>query len=439
MSEKITIERLSYSDAGVGHLSNGKVVFVPGTCPGDEIEVQVTEEKKRLAQGVVTTLITPSAHRATPACPYAGICGGCGWQQVAYPKQLEEKRNTVVSQLARTAGFGQQRAEELVAETVPSKRTMGYRNKLEFGCGKDAQGRFTLGMHKAGSNDLLSIESCPLGHKQIEKAPKALRGALRYLSSGNDLGIYRVGVRHSLATGACEIALWTNPGPWPRTAVAKTMENALKNTSVVRVMTKDTGSARDFKGLEVISGKGVWTDTVCDETYSVSAPSFFQVNSAQATKLVNLALDGLEVQPDDYVADLYCGVGTFTLPLARRCDNVFAVESYGSSVRDLRRAAEREGLDIEVIGGDSARELPLLGQLDAIVVDPPRAGLAPTMAQSIAQAKPHKVAYISCDPATLARDAARLEAVGYTLSSATPVDMFPQTFHVETVAIFQRK
>ena len=155
--------------------------------------------------------------------------------------------------------------------------------------------------------------------------------------------------------------------------------------------------------------------------------------------MIQLVIEGLELDESSIVADLYCGAGTFTLPLAQQCDFVYAVESAASSVRDLRRNMERANLsNIEVIGGDSARELPTLGELDALVVDPPRSGLAKGVTTSIAATGAKRVAYVSCDPATWARDIARFKNVGYKLIKATPVDLFPQTYHVETVSILQR-
>ncbi|MEE0345147.1 MAG: 23S rRNA (uracil(1939)-C(5))-methyltransferase RlmD, partial [Adlercreutzia sp.] len=211
----------------------------------------------------------------------------------------------------------------------------------------------------------------------------------------------------------------------------------LKNTSVVRVVA-DPGRARKVKKVEAISGKGCWEEEVAESRLLLSAPSFAQVNTAQAEKLVELVLAGLEVEAGDYVADLYAGAGTFTLPLAAAGACVVAVESAGSSVRDLRRNAERAGADIDIVGGDAARELPELGELDALVVDPPRAGLADGVVASIAAASPRRVAYVSCDASTWARDAARFEQEGYRLIRATPVDLFPQTYHVEVVSIFER-
>ncbi len=260
---------------------------------------------------------------------------------------------------------------------------------------------------------------------------------MSFLSRSGDLGIFRVGVRHSLRTKDTEIALWTSPGSFPRAAVAKTLGDALRTTSIVRVMA-EPGKARKVKGVERLSGKGCWEEQLGDFKYFISAPSFFQVNTAQAEKMIKLVIDELDIQEDDIVADLYCGAGTFTLPLADYAEEVFAVESAASSVRDLRRNLEANGTWAEVIGGDSARELPLLGHLDALVVDPPRAGLAKGVAESIASAAPTKLTYVSCDPATWARDVARLRKVGYELVKAHPVDLFPQTYHIETVSIFKR-
>lgn len=439
MREEITIERLSYGDAAIGKAADGKTVFAFGGCPGDKAIVEITADKGTYYEGTVVDVTEASPHRVTPPCPYADICGGCGWQHISYDCQLIEKRENVISQLVRTAGIDEEKARSLVRDTVPSKRTMGYRNKLEFGCDRDARGGFVVGPYKKHTNEILPIDSCPLAHKGIEKAPKAIRGALRFLSGSNDLGIYRIGIRRSIRTNDLEVALWTNTGSFPRTAVAKTLSQAVKATSIVRVMTSDKGKARKLKGVEVLGGKGYWTERVCDTEFKVSAPSFFQVNTAQAEKLVALALEGLELEDDAVVADLYCGIGTFTLPLAAACDTVFAVESYGSSVRDLRRIAEEQGFDnIEVIGGDAARELPELGELDALLVDPPRAGLAAEIIGSIADAGPRRLAYVSCNPATWARDVARLAGVGYELACVTPVDMFPQTYHAEIVSIFQR-
>lgn len=446
MEEIITIDRMGYGAQAVGRLDNGKTVFVEGGAPGDVAAVEIVEDKPTFARARIARLEEASPLRAKPRCEAGATCGGCPWQHLAYDTQLDAKRANVVAALERTAKLNHERAEELVRPCLPSKRQWGYRNKLELGAAFDEHGTFQLGFHREGTHDIASPGICPLAHDAIAKAPKALRGALRFAQGSADLGIFRVGVRHSLRTGDLEVALWTNPGSFPRGHIAKTVKSAVKASSIVRVMA-DPGKARKIKGVETLDGKGCWEEQLGGARYLASAPSFFQVNTAQAEKLVacvieglggRMAEDGPEGLDDLLIADLYAGGGTFSVPLAQAGAEVLAVEAAGSSVRDLRRNADLNRADVEVIGGDAAREIPELGDLDALVVDPPRAGLADGVVESIAAAEPTRVAYVSCDPATWARDVARFEACGYRLESVQPVDLFPQTYHVEVVSIFAR-
>ena len=433
MNHTIEIERMAYGADAIGHLPDGKTVFVEGGAPGDIAEVEIVEDKASFARAAIKTLTEPSPKRVHPESPIDALCGTAPWQHLAYEAQLGAKRENIVGALVHTAHFAEDRAQHLVNPCLGSKRTWNYRNKLELACGHDARGKFALGFHREGTNDFVAAESSHLGHKQIERAPKALGGAIRFAQGNQDLGIFRVGVRHSLATGELEVAVWTKPGSFPRGMFAKTISTACKTTSIVRVLA-DPGKARKIKGVEILDGRGYWRERIGDASFSTQAPSFFQVNTAQAGKLVDLVLTGLGDLDGAYVADLYAGGGTFSIPLALAGADVVAVESAGSSVRDLRFNAENNGVDIEVVGGDTARELPELGELDALVVDPPRAGLAESVVHDIAAAQPGKVAYVSCDPITWARDIARFEECGYRLESATPVDLFPQTYHVETVS-----
>lgn len=435
MTETVHIDRMSYGSAAVGRLASGKTVFVDGAAPGDTVEIDIVEEKPRFTRGRLARVAEASPARIEAPC--AAGCGGCSWAHLAYSAQLDAKRANVVDALVRTGRLDRERAEGLVAPCAPSKREWGYRNKLELACGTDAAGRLVLGMRPEGGEAVVPLDRCPLANRLIEGAPKALRGALRFLAGNEDLGIFRVGVRGSLRTKDVEIALWTPPSAFPRAQASKMLASACKNTSVVRVLA-EPGRARKVKKVEALSGKGCWEEELAGERFLTSAPSFFQVNTAQAEKLIDLVREGLALSPGDYVADLYAGGGTFSMPLAAAGADVVAVEAAASSVRDLRRNAERAGVEIEVVGGDAARELPELGELDALVVDPPRAGLAPGVVESIAQAAPTRVAYVSCDPQTWARDVARFEGAGYRLAAATPVDLFPQTYHVEVVSIFER-
>ena len=250
--------------------------------------------------------------------------------------------------------------------------------------------------------------TCPVACKA---SSVLLRGALRFAQGADDLGIFRVGVRHSVRTHSTEVALWTTPAAFPRGHVANILKGSFKATSIVRVLA-DPGRARKIKGVEVLDGKGFWEEKLLGFTFRVAAPSFFQVNTAQAEKLIGEVIRGLGGEVGDegpvgldemLIADLYSGGGTFSIPLAAAGADVIAVESAGSSVRDLRRNADANGVDIEIIGGDAARELPELGELDALVVDPPRAGLADGVVESIAAERPERVAYVSCNPAAGAR------------------------------------
>lgn len=320
---------------------------------------------------------------------------------------------------------------------VASPRDYGYRNKIELVARMTPSG-LALGYHKAGSDEVVTVDSCLLLAPKFAKAPKALSGALRYLSGSSDLGIRRVGLRVASFTRDVEIALWTQPGGFPRRPAATTLGQAVKASSIVRVLTKGPDKERKISGVEVLSGKGFWRERLLGRAMTVSAPSFFQVNTGAAENLVTLALDAIAADGTDTVVDLYAGAGTFTLPLAEVAGSVVAVEAAGSAVRDLRRNLEDGQLWAEVVGGDAARELPALGRVDALLVDPPRVGLAPEVVSAIAGTRAPTVAYVSCDPATLARDAKTLGTLGYTLESATPVDLFPQTYHVETMATFRK-
>lgn len=432
--QRLTIETLAHGGDSVARLDDGRVAFIKGGCPGDTVLAEITEEHDRFVRGSVAEIVTPSPDRVTPPCPYFGTCGGCQWQHVSYSRQLESKRAMVIDALERIGGL----SGVPVSECVPSPREYGYRNKIELIASKDAQNRLILGFAQAGSDRVIPIESCLLLPKRHAKLPRALSGSLRYLSGDSDLGITRVAARVSERTRDVEIALWTSPGAFPRKAVGATLKEATRATSISRVLFRGETKRRAIAGVEVLAGKGFWREQLGEFEYLLSAPSFFQVNTEAAEKLVELALEAVGPDGSDRVLDLYSGAGTFTLPLAELAGDVVAVEAEGSAVRDLRRNLEMAAVWAEVAPGDAARALPELGAFDAAVVDPPRAGLHEDVVTALVAAGPSRIAYVSCDPATLARDAKRLTAEGHTLVSATPVDLFPQTWHVETVALFEK-
>ncbi len=436
--EHVEIESLAYGGDGVGHLEDGRVVFVPGACPGDKLEVRLVETRDRFTRGTIEEILSASSSRVTPECDEAAClrCGGCPWAQVAYEEQLRWKRRAVVDAFVRIAKQDPSAMEQMIGECLPSKDQWHYRNKVEFEVGQDVAGRFTLGMHAAGGNfDPLS--RCLLIDRKLAKAPKALTGSLRFLQNGQSLGIERVGVRASRRTGQVEVAIWTKTGPFPRARAAQIVGQALqvKDAGVVRVLVKSTTKARKVAGVESLAGHGTWAEQVCGREMRFTAPSFFQVNTSQAETLIDLVLEGLDLHREDLVLDLYSGAGTFTLPLAAVSDSVVAIESASSSIRDLQRNLDANHLDAEVIGGDVAHELVDFGEADALVVDPPRAGLSDKSLEVLLSMRARTIAYVSCNPTTLARDVSRMLKAGYELRRITPVDMFPQSYHVETVCI----
>ncbi len=432
---KLYIESLAYGGDAIAHLSDGRAAFVTGGCPGDTVDAEVTSDQGRFVRATVREVLEPSPDRVKPPCPYFGVCGGCNWQHIRYELQLSSKRTAVVDALTRIGRIPD--ADSLVAETVPSPQQYNYRNKVELVVDMGT-GRPRLGFHRAGSDGFVPVESCLLLPTAHVKDPKALSGALRYIAGEQDLGISRVGIRVASHTKDVEIALWSSPGAFPRRMAATTLGTAVNATSIVRVLVKGESKARKVTGVEVLSGAGSWRERLLGTMMTISAPSFFQVNTKAAEKLLGLALEGLAVDGTDRVLDLYSGAGTFTLPLAEIAGETVAVESASSAVKDLRRNLENAQVWADVIGGDASRELVTIGHVDALVVDPPRSGLQPDAVANIAATGASRIAYVSCDPTTLARDAKALLENGYRLEVATPVDLFPQTYHVETVAIFTR-
>lgn len=437
---KLTVERMTYGPDSIAHTPEGKTVFVAGGIAGDVVEATITHKGKTLDHAQVQEILEPSPWRVTAPCPFIDMCGGCPWGAMERTAQLSAKESNVRDTLERIGHFPHEVTERLVQPIRSTNDSWGYRNKIEL-TPYQTNGRIRLGLHGRDANHIISVKECPLFDAKFPKAISAVVGALSFLNGSRDLGLERVGLRASRRTGALEVALWTPTGSFPRAQVSRVLADALgQKTGIVRVMTKGIRKARRVSSLEILAGPPRWIERIANGTMAVSAPSFFQVNTKAAEILIDLVMGALHPQATDEAMDLYCGAGTFTLPLARVCNYVAAVESYGPAVRDLRHNIEDSGLDnIDPIGGDAVREFPE-GDADILVVDPPRAGLASEAIDLIAKTNARDVAYVSCDPATLARDLARFVEQGvYEIVSVTPVDLFPQTFHCETVTHLTRR
>ncbi len=426
---RVTIESLAHGGDGVSRLPDGRTVFVPYSCPGDEVAITVTEEHGRWARAQLHSIEMPSPDRVTPPCPYFTACGGCNWQHIAYAAQTAAKRQTLVDALTRIGGL----TAPDVAETVASPTEYGYRNKIELTAGPD--GGRTLGFLRARTNTVLAIDACPLLPKRAAKLPRSLSGALRFIASRGAEGIVRASVRVS-SSGEIAVDVWTRPGPFPRAAAARVISEAVGARTVTRTIMRDI-EKRDVSQVEVLSGSGAWHETVGGDRYAVSAPSFFQVNTAATVALREHALDMLAPDGTMRVADLYAGAGTFTLPITRAAGEVVAVEASRYALADLRENLDGASLDADVVPGDAAYALKDLGHLDAALIDPPRSGISDKAMQALESARIPRIVYVSCDPATLARDVSRLSAAGYAARRFVPVDLFPQTYHLETIALLE--
>ncbi len=408
------VESLSYGRAGIVRAA-GRVVFVEGVAPGDRIRFDVVRDHGRWAEGRLTELIEPGTSRIEPPCPLASTCGGCPWQQVDYETQLEAKRRAVIDVIERVGGL----PDPPVAPTVRSPTTMGYRNRLKLRC---QDGR--LGFYRAATHSLVAIDDCPVAEDVVRAA---LAPAERLASA--------------LATRITRVEIVAR-GLLPGVVLALNSAGRLRAADRERVKEFLAAGGHGITGI-LMWGRGwkrSWGDTrrrsptAFGVTVESAGSAFGQVNSGANPSLVELALDALAPTPSDTVLELYAGAGNFTLPLATRAASVTAVESDLDAVEAGRASAAYHGLSgvrflherVErfVAGG-------LTGP-SAILVNPPRGGLGRS-AEPIARSRAARVVYVSCNPATLARDLRVFTANGYRLDRVVPVDMFPHTFHVESV------
>jgi 23S rRNA (uracil1939-C5)-methyltransferase len=403
---------MAHGGAAVGRYE-GRAVFVPYALPGETVRAAVVEEHERHAFARLLEVVAPAPERVGPPCPYFGpgtdgreACGGCHWQHAAYGAQLVYKAQVVADQLARLGGV----ADPPVRATLADPSGWAYRNHAQF---HPAPGG-GLGFQSAAGQGVVEIEACPLLHPLLAELYEALDLELE--------GLVRLSLRAGTRTGERMLIF----------EMADDLPPALE----VDVPLSCVLLLSDGQAVNLI-GSNHFTERVGGHTYRISAPSFFQINTTQAEELVRLVMGYLDLHGGETVLDAYCGVGLFSVPIAQRAGLVVGIELSPSAVEDL--LVNAEGLDnIEVVEGPVEAVLPELDTpLDAAVLDPPRAGVERRALDALAARHPARIVYVSCDPATLARDAKRLIASGYRLVEVQPVDMFPQTYHVESVALFE--
>ncbi len=443
-SVELEIGDLAYGGEGVGRL--GAVpVFVPDVCPGERVAVRIVEVQKRYARGLVTDLLQPGPERIAPVCPLHGTCGGCGLQHLDYPAQVVAKTHAVKELLARVGHL----PEVPVAETVPSPLAIGYRNKVELECRHRAGGGIELCYHQREPAELVAVDFCPLALPEVNAL---IEGVAAWLSEGDwpayepETGeglIREVGLRYATSTREANLMLITGrrelPDKQPR---LRELRQAFPQLVGIRHVARTRASQRPH-GREVgdLIGRAL-RFRVGALSLRVSPECFFQVNDGLVEPLIDAVRDALKPDSSDHLADLYGGVGTFGLSLAGECDRVSLLEIDPAAVHDARANVEHNGLtNVEPLRAQVEQRLAAVHgarRLDKVVVDPPRRGLSEGVIGLLARLKPARIAYVSCDPSTLARDLRRFADSGYQILGVQPFDLFPQSPHIEAVATLAR-
>ncbi len=387
----------------------GRVIFVPYAIPGERVRVAVTEEHTRWAQARLVEVLDPSPQRVEPPCPYfgQGQCGGCQFQHMAYETQAELKREVVVDQLGRVGGLHDVEVQDIIGAAEP----WSYRNHVQFHLTPEGD----LGFLRADSHDVIAVKECLISDPLLDDLWAALDMKWPQL--------YRLSLRCGSATGDLLAVFELDHYEDFDIEV---------DFPVSCVLLLADGEA------VVLMGDPFLVEHVAGRDYRVSAGSFFQVNTAGAEALLAVAGDYLAPDGDETLLDLYCGVGLFGLAFAGQVGRVVGVEADPSAAADFRHNAR--GLEgVELVEGPVEAILPRVeGPVELVLLDPPRSGAGAKVVGEIARLAPQRVVYVSCDPATLARDARRLVDAGYHLREVQPVDMFPQTYHIESVAVFER-
>lgn len=407
----VKLEKLTYGGDALGRVidpqteTDGRAVFVPFGLPGETVRVRVIEQKRGHIRAELVEVLEPSPERIRPKCSHFGICGGCAYQHISYPNQLQVKTDILRDQLIRIGKIQNPPVQPMVA----SPQEWNYRNNVQFHISLAGE----LGYIRANGRDMFPISECHLP----EAALNSLWPSLEF---DPGLGLERISLRLGMNDETMLVLESDTPEP-PELE----LEAAL---SVVHLAGDD---------MVVMAGDGEIILSVNSREFHVSAASFFQVNTRMAGEMVQHLLDHLPVSPQTTLLDVYCGVGLFSAFFAGRVGRLIGIEASPSACEDF--AANLDEFDnVELYEAPAEMVLPSLRMHpEVVIVDPPRAGLDIRALEALLAQKPARIAYVSCDPSTLARDAARLISGGYRLVQVTPFDLFPQTYSIESISIFE--
>jgi 23S rRNA (uracil1939-C5)-methyltransferase len=406
MEHEITLTTLTYGGDAMGRLPDGRAVFVPFGLPNERVRLRLVEQKRGFARGELLEVLGSAPERIQPRCKHFTICGGCHYQNLSYERQLTAKTDILRDQLKRIGKLENPTVNAMVASPEP----WNYRNHMQFHLTKEGQ----VGFVNAKGNGVFPISECHLPDETINTFwPQ--------LEFESNMGMGRI----SLRSGQDDELMLILESDQPETPELEVEADI----SIVHIFDDHP---------VVIAGQDHFYIDILGKDFRVSAGSFFQVNTKMAEKMVAYLLEKLPLTSSSIVLDVYCGVGLFSNFLAPKCARLIGIESSVSACEDFAFNLD-EFDNVELYEGTAEDVIQHLeARPDIVIVDPPRAGLEKVVVDGILKLNPRVLAYVSCDPSTLARDAARLINGGYRLVDVTPFDLFPQTYHIESISIFER-
>jgi len=404
----LKLDTMAHGGDAIGR-HEGRAVFVPYAIPGEEVRVEIVDDRERWARARLVEVLAPSPARVEPRCPYfgQGKCGGCQWQHIETEVQTRMKGLVTMDQLRRIGKFEEPPVFEPLADEVGWE----YRNHALFRV--DPEGK--LGFLSTRSHDVCPVKDCLILHPLLSRLYGSLDMAYPELEW--------MELRAGTATGDLMVLLQAKEEESPSLEVDFPL-------SIVQLRHDDA--------VAPLIGLDYFLETVHDREFRVSATSFFQVNTRQAAELVNVVMGALDLTGSEHVLDAYCGVGLFTAFIAEEAASVTGIEVNPPAVVDAGHNLAHAD-NVTLLEGPVEEQMrEITTKLDAVLVDPPRTGLAPVVVDALVEGSPDRIVYVSCDPATLARDCKRLAKQGYGLSWVQPVDLFPQTYHIENIALLER-
>lgn len=438
----LEVRDLAFGGRGVADL-DGFVIFVDGGLPGDKVRVRLSRVRDRYAESRVEELVEPSKHRIAPACEHFGVCGGCRWQNLEYSVQKKYKQEQLKDALVHIGGIPEPPLEPIVA----AHRIYYYRNKMEFSFHEGGDGETLLGLHRRGRfQDVFQLNACHLQSELSNRLVEFVRkrsmelGLPPYHIVRHEGYLRFLVIREGKFTGQVLVNIVTGEGDYPQ---LKALGNEIGRefeqvVSVSHTVNRARANIAKGEKEEVIYGSDHISEQLGGKRYRISAGSFFQTNSYQVKRLYDLAVELAGPEKSDRMLDLYCGTGTIAIYFSDLVREVVGVETLQDAVEDARVNAGINGaVNCEFVVGDVEKYLKDVVRaeqsFELVVLDPPRAGCHPKAVKYILKLRPRKIVYVSCNPATLARDIKILVESGYVLERAVPLDLFPHTYHIEAV------